>query len=100
MCNLLSTTEGIEAVARFLAEPGAFTKTGNPRKKNQSRVNKKDKKTTDRIVKASPEPVTGPSPLIYSFLLPVDTNFIKRNDKRDQKKGYVEFHLVATQSIE
>lgn len=30
MCDLLGTTEGIEAVARFLAESGAFTKTGTP----------------------------------------------------------------------
>ncbi|PBK88832.1 hypothetical protein ARMGADRAFT_1015910, partial [Armillaria gallica] len=32
MCDLLGTTEGIEAVASFLAESGAFTKTGNPRR--------------------------------------------------------------------
>lgn len=32
MCDLLGPTEGIEAVARFLAESGAFTKTGNPRR--------------------------------------------------------------------
>lgn len=32
ICDLLGTTEGIEATSGFLAESGASTKTGNPRR--------------------------------------------------------------------